>query len=240
MKPVTRLATTLLTVTLALPCAAAVPPAPQSVIASYDMYRNGGHIAVMTEQFEAKNGGYRIVSETQAIGLFKLFERIPLRLVSAGKLSAEGLQPAQFEGKRGDDDPRQVRGEFDWEAARLTLSRDGKTDALPLPPGTQDRLSQMYQFMFLAPDEQQRLEVSMTNGRKLDRYYYTVRKGVEIDTALGRIATLHLVKQRRPDQSGVELWLAPQLHYLPVRMLVMEEDGTRYEQFVTRLEIRDH
>jgi hypothetical protein len=236
MKPAARLATALLT--LALPCVAAVPPAPQSVTASYDMYRNGGHIAVMTEQFEAKDGGYRIVSETQAIGLFKLFERIPLRLVSAGKLNADGLQPAQFEGKRGDTDPRQVRGEFDWEAARLTLSRDGKTEALPLPRGTQDRLSQMYQFMFLAPDEQQRLEVSMTNGRKLDRYYYTVQKGVEIDTALGRIATLHLVKQRRLDQSGVELWLAPQLRYLPVRMLVMEEDGTRYEQFITQLEIK--
>lgn len=235
MKPATRLAAALLV--LALPCAAAGPPAPQAVAIGYDLYRNGGHIAVMTEQFEAKDGGYRIVSETQAIGLFKLFERVPLLLVSTGKLNAVGLQPAQFEGKRGDSDPRQVRGEFDWEAARLTLSRDGKTDTLPLPPGTQDRLSQMYQFMFLAPDEQERLEVSMTNGRKLDRYYYTVQKGVEIDTALGRIATLHLVKQRRPDQSGVELWLAPQLHYLPVRMLVMEEDGTRYEQFITRLEV---
>lgn len=237
MKIASRLAAALLATTL--PCAAAMPPAPQAVAIGYDLYRNGGHIAVMTEQFEAKDGGYRIISETQAIGLFKLFERIPLRLVSAGKLNADGLQPVQFEGKRGDADPRQVRGEFDWEAARLTLSRDGKTDTLPLPRGTQDRLSQMYQFMFLAPDELQRFEVSMTNGRKLDRYFYTVRKGVEIDTALGRIATLHLVKQHRPDQSGVELWLAPQLRYLPVRMLVTEEDGTRYEQFITHLEVKD-
>jgi hypothetical protein len=235
MRTANRLAAALLA--LALPCAAAVPPAPQSISASYDMYRNGGHIAVMSEQFEAKDGGYRIVSETQAIGLFRLFERVPLRFVSTGKLSTEGLQPAQFEGKRGDSDPRQVRGEFDWQTARLTLARDGKTDTLPLPPGTQDRLSVMYQFMFLAPDKRQRVEFSMTNGRKLDQYRYTVRPGVEIDTALGRIATLHLVKQHLPDETAVELWLAPQHRYLPVRMLVVEEDGTRYEQHITRLEV---
>lgn len=237
MKPGIFLSAALLV--LALPCPAAIPSAPQSVSASYDMYRNGGHIAVISEQFEAKDGNYRIVSETKAIGLFRLFERVPLRFVSTGKLIASGLRPAQFEGKRSDADPRQVRGDFDWDAARLTLTRDGRTDALPLPPGTQDRLSLVYQFMFLEPDRQQRIEFSMTNGRKLDRYLYSVQPDVEIDTALGRMKTLHLVKQRRSDESGVEIWIAPQHRYLPVRIVVVEEDGTRYEQLVTSIEIRD-
>jgi hypothetical protein len=78
----------------------------------------------------------------------------------------------------------------------------------------------------------------MTNGRKLDRYRYAVSPEVEIDTALGRMTTLHLVKQHRPDESGAEIWLAPQHRYLPVRVLVLEEDGSRYEQFITRLDIR--
>ena len=131
-----------------------------------------------------------------------------------------------------------MRADFDWQGKRLTIARDGNTDTLPLPPGTQDRLSLMYQFMFIAPDPSQGLEFSMTNGRKLDRYRYTVHSGVEIETPLGRMATVHLVKQHRPDESGAEIWLAPQHRYLPIKMLIQEEDGARYEQVITRLEIK--
>jgi hypothetical protein len=46
------------------------------------------------------------------------------------------------------------------------------------------------------------------------------------------------VKQHRPDESGTEIWLAPQHRYLPIKMLILEEDGSRYEQVVTKLEIK--
>lgn len=235
MRPALTLALALLA--LAVPCAAAAPSTPQAVSASYDMFRNGAHIAVINETFEAKDGGYQLASETRAIGLFALAERRPLRFTSSGRLAGAGLQPLRFEGKRGDADPRQVSAEFDWQAGRLTIMHDGKTENLALAPGTQDRVSLMYQFMFMAPEKLQRLEFTMTNGRKLDRYRYTVSPGVEIDTPLGRMTTLHLVKQHRPDESGTEIWLSLQHRYVPVRVLVLEEDGSRYEQFITRLDI---
>ena len=219
-------------------CGAAESGAPQAVSVSYEVFRNGRRVAVMNESFEANDGSYRIVSESRAVGLLALFERRPLRLTSSGRLTAAGLRPQRFEGKRGDRDSRQVRADFDWQGKRLTIARDGNTDTLPLPPGTQDRLSLMYQFMFIAPDPSQGLEFSMTNGRKLDRYRYTVHSGVEIETPLGRMATVHLVKQHRPDESGAEIWLAPQHRYLPIKMLILEEDGARYEQVITKLEIK--
>lgn len=219
-------------------CGAAESGAPQAISVSYDVSRNGGRVAVMNETFEMNDGSYRIVSESRAVGLLALFERQPLRLTSSGRLTAAGLRPQLFEGKRGDDDPRQVRADFDWQGKRLTIAHDGRTDTLPLPPGTQDRLSFMYQFMFLAPGRSQGLEFSMTNGRKLDQYRYTVHSGVEIETPLGRMPTVHIVKQHRPDESGAEIWLAPQHRYLPVRMLVLEEDGSRYEHVITRLDIK--
>lgn len=219
-------------------CGAAEFGAPQAISVSYEVFRNGRRVAVMNESFEANDGSYRIVSESRAVGLLALFERRPLRLTSSGRLTAAGLRPQRFEGKRGDRDPRQVRADFDWQGKQLTIARDGKTDTLPLPPGTQDRLSLMYQFMFIAPGRSQGLEFSITNGRKLDQYRYTVHSGVEIDTPLGRMATVHFVKQHRPDQSGAEIWLAPQHRYLPIKMLILEEDGSRYEQVITTLEIK--
>ena len=219
-------------------CGAAESGAPQAISASYEVSRNGRRVAVMNETFEANDDSYRIVSESHAVGLLALLERQPLRLTSSGRLTAAGLRPQLFEGKRGDDDPRQVRADFDWQGKQLTIARDGRTDTLPLPPGTQDRLSLMYQFMFLAPDRSPGLEFSMTNGRKLDQYRYTVQSGVEIETPLGRMSTVHLVKQHRPDESGAEIWLAPQHRYLPIKMLILEEDGSRYEQVITKLEIK--
>ena len=237
MKAATTLTAALLA--LAIPCAAAVPVAPQGVSASYDMYRNGLHIAVINETFEAKGGGYQLASVTRTIGLFALVERQSLLFTSTGRLADAGLQPLHFEGKRGDADPRQVRADFDWQAGQLTIVHDGKTDTFPLAPATQDRVSLMYQFMFMEADKLPRIEFAMTNGRKLDRYRYTVTPGVEIDTPMGRMTTLHLVKQHKPDESGAEVWLSPQHRYLPVRVLVVEENGTRFEQFITRLDIKE-
>jgi hypothetical protein len=224
---------------LALPSRAALPTAPRDIAIGYNLFRNGLQIATMSESFESKDGEYRLVSETKAVGLFALVQKQSLRFTSQGRLAETGLQPRHFEGKRGEADPRQVRGDFDWEAGSLTITHDGKTDTLPLTPGTQDRLSVLYQFMFLAPDRLQRLEFAMTNGRKLDHYRYTVTPNVEIDTPLGRLTTLHLVKQHRPDESATEVWLSPQHRFLPVRVMVQEEDGARYEQFITRLDIQE-
>ena len=236
MKSTAGLAATL--IAIALPCTAAAPSTPLAISASYDVLWNGGRVAVMKETFEAKDGGYRIVSESQAVGLLAMFVREPLRMVSSGQLIASGLRPLHFESKRGDNDPRWARAAFDWQAGQLAITYRGRTETLTLPPATQDLLSSMYQFMFVATDQSQQLELSMTNGRKLDRYHYTVQPGVEIETPLGRMATLRLVRQHRPDESGAEVWLAPQHRYLPVKVLILDEDGSRYEQVITKLEVK--
>jgi hypothetical protein len=236
LRTVTGFALVLLTTGLA--GAAATPEPPQSVSASYDVFLHGAHIATMAETYEAKGGEYRLVSDSNAVGVVGLFRRETVRFVSSGKLTPAGLQPLRFEGKRNDSDPRRVRGEFDWAGGRLTIEHHGQTETLPLPRGTQDRLSFLYQFMFVAPDRPRQMEISMTNGRKLDRYQYTVEPGVELDTPLGRITTVHLVKQRQPDETATEIWLSPRHRYLPVKMMVVERNGSRYEQVATRLEIK--
>ncbi len=212
--------------------------APREVSASYNVFRNGIHVAVMTETFEARDDAYRIVSESSAAGALAPFERQPLRLVSSGELTGSGLRPLHFEGGRSATDRRRVQAEFDWQSGQLALTHGGRTDTVPLPDGTQDRLSAMYQFMFRAPDRRQHLELTMTNGRRLSVQRYAINPGVEIDTPLGRMKTLHLVKQHAPAEDGAEIWLAPQHRYLPVRMLILEDDGARYEQIITRLVLR--
>jgi Protein of unknown function (DUF3108) len=230
---------TLITLLLAvaLPAVAAVTP-PQAVQAQYDLSMNGAPIAVMQETFEISNSTYQAASETQAIGLFALVQRRPGRVTSSGEVGNSGLRPKTFDGTRGTGDARRVHAEFDWTANTLTFAHDGRTETATLPPGTQDRLSVMYQFLFLDPAKLRDLTFAMTNGRKLDQYRYSIGPDTAIDTPLGRLAVIHLVKQHAAGETATEIWLAREHRLMPVKMRIVEDDGKRYEQVISRLEIR--
>ncbi len=210
--------------------------APRTVSASYNWLRNGVHVAVMNETFEAHNNNYRITSESSAVGWLALFRRDRIVFTSSGQITSSGLRPQRFEGRR--DDRTEVRAEFEWGSEQLKLIHEGRNDAIALPSGAQDRLSVMYQFMFWQFDQLRQLDFVMTNGRKIERYHYDITPNVNLDTPLGRMSTLHLVKRREPGDNGTEVWIAPQHRYLPVKVLIIERDGTRQEQIITRLELK--
>ena len=59
-----------------------------------------------------------------------------------------------------------------------------------------------------------------------------------LDTGLGRLKTVHLVKQRDPDDPVTEVWLSPQHQYLPVKMLIIDRE-MRFEQIIQSVDVRD-
>lgn len=214
----------------------AATPAQTSI--AYNLFRNGTHIGVINEHFEIKNGVYTASSEATATGLFALAQRGPIRYTSAGEVTREGLRPLRFEGRRNH---AVSSADFDWKSSKLALTHNGVNQTLALPPATQDRLSAMYQLMHLVQNKTRTagtVEFAMTNGRKLEHYRYHIAPDVVIETPLKRLTTLHLVKQREADDTQTEVWLAPEFHHLPVKVVIVESDGVRYEQVVTRLDFQ--
>ncbi len=213
--------------------AQAAPPSASSI--TYNLSLNGVRLGTITEHFEIKDGSYRAVSEARATGLLALAQRDPAHYVSTGRVTPDGLRPRHFEGRhRG----KSLSAAFDWTAGKLTLTQDGRDQTLELPAGAQDRLSIMYQLMFAVNDKTAMLDIAMTNGRKLERYRYAVQPDVTIDTPFKRMNTIHLVKQREDDRSGAEVWIAPEYARLPVKVVIVESDGARYEQVATHVEIK--
>lgn len=213
----------------------ATAAAPASATVIYNLFRNGVQLGVITEQFEAKDGAYRASSEAHATGFFALVQREPIRYISNGTLTRDGLRPQRFEGHhRG----KTMFAEFDWPGAKLNLTHDGLNHAVALPPGAQDRLSIMYQLMYSVKSKAPHLDFAMTNGRKLEKYRYTAQPDVTIDTPFKRLNTIHLVKQRAADDTGTEIWIAPEYGNVPVKVLIVEEDGVRYEQVATSVEVK--
>lgn len=214
--------------------------APRDVTATYSALMHGITIGSVTERFEIDGRTYRITSETQPSSLASLVhKRQPLRFSSQGRVTPIGLQPLRFEARRSASDPPQLVAEFDWGAGQLVLRRDGNSQALPLPAGTQDRLSIMYHFMVAPLGTGGHVEFSMTNGRKLDRYRYRVAGEPTLETAIGRLKTIHLVKEREPGDTAAEIWLSPRHDRLAVRLIIVERNGVRFEQIIQSVQIQN-
>lgn len=226
---------------LLLACFAITMPvhaaAPLHLVADYEVFFNGAPVGEMREVFEQTGDRYRIISETRATGVMALIHKKPARAESSGVITPFGLRPERFEAVRGKKGEKHETAEFDWSRHSLRLRHDGVTETLPLPQGTQDRLSAMYQFLFLAPASRASLDFPMTNGRKLDDYRYRAGTDSRLDTRLGNLAVQHLVKQQQTGEVATEIWLSTEHRGLPVRMRIVEPDGERYEQRITRVSL---
>ncbi len=219
---------------LAQPAAAS----PSRVEAEYRISSAGVVVGRVKETFVREGDRYRIESVTRAEGPLKLFLDDTVTLQSEGRVGPEGLVPLRFEQRRARDASRDIHAAFDWPASRLRSEYRGESRAEPLPAGTQDRLSVMYQFMNLRPDSNE-VRVHMSNGRKVERYNYRKVDESTLATPAGEFATVHFERVLdSPDDGQAQLWLAKDRFNLPVRVVFMDAKGLKLDQQLVSLAIR--
>ncbi len=216
---------------LSLPVLAAPP---SSIQLGYDIYKDSLHIGHIDETYTRDKDGYTLNSTTTPLGLLAVFKPEKIFMHSSGQVNSRGLRPWSFRQQREGD--TENRADFDWSAGKLTLSQGSQSSELPLPEATQDRLSAMYQFMFLSLHET--VDFPMTNGRKLDSYHYGIIRTEKLKTALGELDTLYLDSQPKPGESRTEIWLATKHHALPCKMIITDADGGRLTQILSTLVIQ--
>jgi hypothetical protein len=129
-----------------------------------------------------------------------------------------------------------VSAKFDWEARTITQGRKGESETLPLPATAQDPLSLAYTFAFLPPKEKE-YDIIRADGRGLTPFRFAVVGNERIPTPLGEMQTLHIAKVRDgPDDKATDIWFATERDFIPVRVLVVDKDGARADQIVTRID----
>jgi hypothetical protein len=198
----------------------------------YDVFRGVGGMKIGITRVNYKSGAdgsYSLRSETEAKGLAALILSDNLVQVSEGLVTNKGLQPAEFSYQFA---RKSRQAKFDWQSALLTQQTNKEETTVPLPVGTQDILSFMFQFMFVPP--LQEMELNITNGRKLNHYNYVFEGEETITSKLGDIRTLHISRTGQEDAKD-DLWLAIDKEYLPIKIRKTEKDGSVIEQIVTRL-----
>lgn len=209
-------------------------PVPAKITLHYDVKMYGMSLAEGIETLEHDGKTYRITSEAKGKGVVAALYPGAIRREARGTIVPQGLRTLEFQDQRGDREP--MRALFDWDRKTILQSRDGKSEIIKMPEDASDRLSFFYQYAF-APLPLRELHVTAVDGRGTTRYNFLPGVREKLVTPLGELDTVKIVKQRDgPDDKGTEVWFAPALHYLPVRILVIEKNGDRADQIISRIE----
>ncbi len=166
------------------------------------------------------------------------------RLSSDGDLGETGLQPRRYdeETRVAFREPRRLTVFFDADRIRFANGKDA-----PKPPGAQDTASQFVQLTWLFTTQPQLLQVGQVINiplalpRYLDNWAYEVVARETLSTPVGPLETVH-VKPRREPRPGQELtaemWIAPSLQYLPVRIVIHQDKDTFLDMLISRLPLQ--
>jgi hypothetical protein len=168
---------------------------------------------------------------------------ISRHIASDGELGESGLQPQRY-----DEETRVLLR----EPHRLTIFFDAGQIRLPngyrvpSPAGVQDSASQFVQLTWLFTTQPQLLEpgrsidIPLALARYVDVWTYDVLARETLFTPVGAVEAVH-VKPRREPRSGeltAEMWIAPSLEYLPVRIVIRQDADTFVDLLITRLPLQ--
>ena len=151
------------------------------------------------------------------------------RVTSEGDITPQGLFPRRFEEVTRAllRAPRRVAITLDDQAMRLPSGAE-----LPRPAGVQDSASQFVQLTWLFTTQPellragQSLEFPLALPRQVQVWTYDVLATERLDTPAGPVQAVHVKPRREPRPGGdltAEVWFAPSLQYLPVRILIRQD-----------------
>jgi hypothetical protein len=205
---------------------------PGRVKLSYEVSYGSMHADVV-ETLEHDGRSYAIVSETRGRGILAPFGN---KRTVRGRISPQGLRPDEYRDERPFG--WEASAKFDWESRSVTQERKGKgkPETLQMRGTAQDPLSLAYTFAFVPPEGKE-YDIIRADGRGLTPFRFAVLGNEKLATPLGEMQTLHIAKMRDgPDDKATDIWFAVDRNFLPVRVLVVDKDGSRVDQVVTRID----
>ena len=154
------------------------------------------------------------------------------RMLSDGVLSDQGLSPRRYDEETEVPFKETRRATVRFEPGQILLA-NGKTSEPT--EGVQDAASQFVQLTWLFLTRPDRLQVGRTIDfplalpRRVGRWTYDVAAQELLQLPFGEIQAFRLAPRRdnaKPNELSVEMWIAPTLQYLPVRIQIRQDAET--------------
>ena len=181
--------------------------------------------ATMTYSLQDGNH-YQINSVAKARGLAALVLS-ELVQTSEGTLTKTGLQPSKFSYNYGGKASKSRLATFDWQTKTVKMETAAGIETDDLPDGAQDLLSFMYQFMYVPPLHT--MQIHIVNGKNLRSYDYSFEGEETTQLPIGETKTVHIQHANAETDEKIDLWLAVDNQYLPVKIVKIDKKGKIYE-----------
>ena len=219
--------------------AASAASQPTQIEAQYIVTTNGGiTIGRASEVFSRKGDSYSIRSETRSDGALKAFLDDQITVESSGRVDKEGLKPLEYSERRAKDNKRDLKSTFDWKINVMHTELRNDPSDYWFPPGTQDRISVMYQFMHMK-ELGETLTIPMAERRKINTYTYKLIGQERTATPAGEFDTRHYQRVTQdPKDTKVDVWLAKDRFNFPVRVIFDDPKGFKLEQLLVALDAK--
>ena len=145
---------------------------------------------------------------------------------SKGQVTVDGLEPLRF----GDKVRSEVAAHFERQKGRVSFSAN--TPDAPLQALAQDQLSVFVQLAAMFAGDPGRMQAGLSlpfqavGPRSSENWVFQVGKPEILKLDAGPVPAVALLRERTGEyDTRVELWLAPQLDYLPARIRLTQSNG---------------
>lgn len=180
------------------------------------------------------NGKFTAENEVHAVLIGKILDA-----KSEGAIDDYGLAPISFTEKRFHKQPTTTS--FDRETSTIRFSASSLT--FPIKGGEQDRNSMIWQLIAVARAAQGKFKPGsdwvffVAGQRDAEPWTFTVVKQEKLLTSLGELNTLHVSRAPSPDaqRQQLDIWLAPQREWYPVRLRFYDKNGDSIEQTLEKI-----
>jgi len=200
---------------------------PPSGNLSYDTFYNGMRNQPGTIHWSSDGQHYEMVVSVPLpfIGTFSW--------TSEGRVDAFGLAPDRYTEKRGHRAEEVTT--FNRASKQIAFTRTPNTVALP--DGAQDRFSMVMQLASLVRGDPDAYKPGVTreffvaDDDSGEIWPVTTIGDESVNTDHGFVTARHFMRlpRRDGDRRRIDVWLAPSLGWLPVRLVQTEPNGTQFE-----------
>ena len=150
---------------------------------------------------------------------------------STGKLGLQGLEPTRF----GDKVRSEVAAHFERSKGKISFSAN--TPDAALLPGAQDQLSVFVQLAAMLGGDPSRYPAGTeilfqaVGPRSAESWVFKVGETEKLTLPGGEVRAVKLTRPAIGEfDAKAEIWLAPDMAYLPVRILLSQPNGDTADQ----------
>ncbi len=210
---------------------------PPEFSAEYSLHKFGMHAAQASSSLQQQaDGSWLYQSQTKTKGVISIFRKDKITERTLLKKVANDFRPVSYQYiHKGGKKNRNRSVDFDWDKLQANSTISGKPSSVSIKAETVDYFSMQLRLMHDLQTAGKPQSYSIVKKGKLDDIIFKVRGTETIETDAGDFKAIKIERSRENSKRNTIMWLAPELHYLPVKIQHIETDGSKFSLLLDRV-----